>query len=317
MRKGRGLGIAAALALTAAGALAEADGPDWFRVTGVADGESLTLRAAPGPEAEILGALPPGAAGLRNLGCRGGMSYAEWAEASAAERAAAARERWCRVGWRGLEGWVAARFLAEGAPPGAGAPPAAPAQGGPRRWEVVGVSTALDLRAGPGRSAEIVARLAPGAVLSNLGCRAAGGRVWCDVQPMEGGPRGWAAADWLAPARGPDGAVPMGEDDSALRAGRGDFDAAGEIPCAGPGGGPMRACRFGVARGTGGDATLVVTRPDGGRRAIFFVHGRAVGADLSEADRPGRFSARREGHATLVKIGPERYEIPDAVPLGG
>jgi hypothetical protein len=44
--------------------------------------------------------------------------------------------------------------------------------------------------------------------------------------------------------------------------------------------------------------------------------GRAIGADTSEAD-PGAFSARREGDLTFIRIGDERYEIPDAVVLGG
>ncbi len=39
-------------------------------------------------------------------------------------------------------------------------------------------------------------------------------------------------------------------------------------------------------------------------------------ADTSEAD-PGEFSASRESDLNHVRIGDERYEIPDAVILGG
>ncbi len=79
----------------------------------------------------------------------------------------------------------------------------------------------------------------------------------------------------------------------------------------------MGQCEFGVARAGGGYATVVITRPDGRKRAIFFRMGRPIGADTSEADYPGEFSATREGDLNLIRIGTERYEIPDAVPLGG
>ena len=108
----------------------------------------------------------------------------------------------------------------------------------------------------------------------------------------------------------------VGADDSALRAGRGDFDARGSIPCATALGQPTTACAFGVARGGGGYATVVVTRPNGRTRAIYFRMDRPIGADTSEAD-PGAFRARREGDLNFIRVGTERYEIPDAVVLGG
>jgi hypothetical protein len=101
------------------------------------------------------------------------------------------------------------------------------------------------------------------------------------------------------------------------RAGRGHFDATGKIPCAQHSGQPMGQCEFGVAREGGGNATVVVTRPDGRTRAIFFVNGRANSADTSQADGYGEFSARRESDLNLIRVGDERYEIPDAVVHGG
>jgi Bacterial SH3 domain len=195
--------------------------------------------------------------------------------------------------------------------------PAAPEDGGPRRWEVTGVSNVLNLREQPSTSAPAVGRYAPGTVLVNLGCQRAEGRVWCDVQELGGGPRGYVAAEFLAPAVSPDGAVATGPDDSALRAGQGDFDATGQTPCAQFRGQPMGQCDFGVARAGGGDATVVVTRPDGTTRAIFFGNGKAIGADTSQADGYPEFSAERESDLNLIRIGDERYEIPDAVALGG
>ncbi len=161
------------------------------------------------------------------------------------QRRAAARATLCSTLCAlalGAFGFAAPPAMAQGA----GAP-ASPAEGGPRRFEVAVESGSLALRAGPGASAEVLARLARGAVLTNLGCAQTEGRVWCDVQPMRGGPRGYAAAEFLRPARGPSGDVPVGEDDSALRAGQGAFDATGTIPCAEAAGQPMTACDFGVA----------------------------------------------------------------------
>lgn len=211
--------------------------------------------------------------------------------------------------------------MAEGAPAGGttaagGDIPLAPEDGGPRHWQVTGVSSALNLREAPSTSARAIASYAPGTVLDNLGCRQAGGRVWCDVQELGGGPRGYVAAEFLTPAISPDGTPAMGPDDSALRAGQGDFDATGQVPCAQWLGQPMGQCDFGVARAGGGAATVVVTRPDGRPRAIFFANGVAIGAGTSEAD-PGAFSAERESDLNLIRVGDERYEIPDAAVLGG
>lgn len=158
-RGGRSAGmILAAAGLTVAllvgKARAEADGPDFFRVTGVAAEDVLNIRDGAGAEHRKIGEIPPDGRGLRNLGCVGGLSYAEWAEATEAERAAAARTRWCRIEHDGVTGWVAARFLAEdtGPPPAAGS-----------AWRIVAID---------GRSvspeAELVFR--DGQVFGTVGC---------------------------------------------------------------------------------------------------------------------------------------------------
>lgn len=110
--------LAAALLLAAAApALAEADGPDYFRVRGVAQDDTLNIRAAPSASAAILGAIPPNGDGIRNLGCQGGLSFGEWQKATDAQRRAAEKHRWCHISYRGIEGWAAGRFLGEGGPP--------------------------------------------------------------------------------------------------------------------------------------------------------------------------------------------------------
>ena len=201
--------------------------------------------------------------------------------------------------------------------PAASIVPATPDDGGPRNWEVTGVSTRLNLRQQPSTAARIVTDYAPGTILDNLGCQRTSGRVWCDVQQLGGGPRGYVAAEFLKPAISPDGSAAIGPDDSALRAGQGKFDATGQIPCTQYAGQPMTRCEFSVARAGGGYATLVIRKPDGGTRAIFFQLGRPIGADTSEADGFHKIRATRESDLNMIHIGNERYEIPDAVVLGG
>jgi hypothetical protein len=195
--------------------------------------------------------------------------------------------------------------------------PAAPEDGGPRNWEVAAVSRALNLRERPSTTARIVASFRRGTVLDNLGCQHVDGRVWCDVQPLGGGPRGFVSAEFLKPAVSPDGSVATGPDDSALRAGQGKFDATGPLPCAQLVGQPMGQCEFGVARAGGGYATVVIKKPNGRTRAIFFRMGKPIGADTSQADGYAEFRATKESDLHLIRVGNERYEIPDAVILGG
>ena len=95
-----------------------------------------------------------------------------------------------------------------------------------------------------------------------------------------------------------------------------DFHATGMIPCKQAKGQPIGQCDFGVIREGNGSGTVVVSLPNGGQRALFFQGGTATGSDASEADG-GRFKATREGDLTVVHIGHERYEIPDAVIYGG
>jgi len=106
------------LVMGSGAASADADGPDYYRVTGIAPDDVLNLRAAPNAHAAKVGDIPPGATCIRNLGCQGGLSFREFTELSPAEQKKRLKEnpRWCKVEYQGMTGWVAGRYLAEGGP---------------------------------------------------------------------------------------------------------------------------------------------------------------------------------------------------------
>jgi hypothetical protein len=109
----------AALTLTlgSGAASAEADGPDFYQVTGVPANDTLNLRAQPNPRAAKVGEIPPDGTCIRNLGCKGGLTFQEFITLSPAEQAKRLKKnpRWCQVEYQGITGWVAGRYLREGA----------------------------------------------------------------------------------------------------------------------------------------------------------------------------------------------------------
>jgi uncharacterized protein YraI len=115
------LGVLACLLLAIApgAAYAEADGPDFFRAQGIAAHDTLNIRSAPNPRAAKRGEIPPEGACIRNLGCQGGLSLKEYTELSPAQQAQRLKQkpRWCKVEYQGITGWVAGRYLTEGACP--------------------------------------------------------------------------------------------------------------------------------------------------------------------------------------------------------
>ena len=104
---------------------------------------------------------------------------------------------------------------------------------------------------------------------------------------------------------------------SSERAGQGQFDAHGPVRCAMRAGQAMGQCQAAVARDPGGTATIVITRPDGRKRFVFFQAGNPVSADLSQADGNMNFSASKGGDVYYIDAGNERYEIPEMFVYGG
>jgi hypothetical protein len=76
----------------------------------------LNIRAEPSASARKIGEIPPDGSCIRNLGCKGGLTFEEFTNLSPEEKALRAREnpRWCKVEYRGVTGWVAGRYLTEG-----------------------------------------------------------------------------------------------------------------------------------------------------------------------------------------------------------
>ncbi len=192
-----------------------------------------------------------------------------------------------------------------------------PEEDGPRDWEVTGLKNGmLNLREKPSATAKIIDKYALGTVLDNLGCQTSEGEIWCDVQKLGGGARGYVSSKFITPAISPDGSVATGTDDSALRAGQSKFDATGTLPCSFSKDPVMEECEFGVARAGGGYATVVVIKSDGRKRAVYFHMGKAMGADTSQAEGYPEFRSSKESDWHLIHVGYEFYKIPDAVIFG-
>ena len=112
----RRLAVTALFATALAGsALATADGPDAWRVSGVSPGDVLNVRVGPGTDYFVLTALPHDARGLQVGTCTPTVTQAQYFALSPAAQAQLGRyTRWCVVSLAGEQlGWVNARFLAE------------------------------------------------------------------------------------------------------------------------------------------------------------------------------------------------------------
>lgn len=69
----------------------------------------------------------------------------------------------------------------------------------PEFWQVTGVGGGdfLNVRLGPNTSNPVVARVANGDVLRNLGCHMVTGQRWCQVERPNGSDKGWVSATYL------------------------------------------------------------------------------------------------------------------------
>jgi hypothetical protein len=99
------------------------------------------------------------------------------------------------------------------------------------------------------------------------------------------------------------------------------FDATTEIVCSFDGGKTMLRCQSGVVRAKPGKQSAYVTviMPKRAERVLSFENGKPLGADGNQADGSAGydFKATRDGDTYRIEFGPEWYEIPDALLLGG
>ena len=94
------------------------------------------------------------------------------------------------------------------------------------------------------------------------------------------------------------------------------FHATGQIPCARMADQPMANCDFGVVREGKGSGYIEVSWPDGGNRVIFFEDGTPTSFDSSAADGEAEMTVGKDADLFEVRIGDERFEIPDVVIVG-
>ncbi len=97
-------------------ALSDADGPDYYKVKGVASNDVLNMHSKADTDSKKVGEIPPGADCIKNLGCKGRLTMSEFTDLSKKEQATILkmRPRWCHIEYYGMKGWVSARYLAEG-----------------------------------------------------------------------------------------------------------------------------------------------------------------------------------------------------------
>ena len=170
-----------------------------------------------------------------------------------------------------------------------------PPSGDPLYLSVFGMSEDLPVRAGSSAESEALGGVPSGTVLRNAGCE----EGWCAVDLPDGSLSGWAEAAYLEPAG------------SGLRAGQAIYDATASVSCALGQGNPMAPCAAGVARDSGGTATVVVLRRDGLQRTLFFDSGAFTGTDASGAD----IGARRVGDTLRVRVDAEILRHPRRLPV--
>jgi len=94
---------------------ASADGPDFYGVKGVIEGNHLNLRVKPTIKSKILAYIPYNEVCLKNLGCADGISLYDFETLSEEELAKKVKEnpRWCKIKYKNLTGWSFGKFLVE------------------------------------------------------------------------------------------------------------------------------------------------------------------------------------------------------------
>ena len=95
-----------------------------------------------------------------------------------------------------------------------------------------------------------------------------------------------------------------------------DFTASSIIPCERPGTGAAQ-CDAGVVREGNGNGFVMVFWPDAGSRVLYFENGEIIRYDQAESDGGAALRVTRDGDLQIVTIGDARFEVFDALLVGG
>jgi hypothetical protein len=94
------------------------------------------------------------------------------------------------------------------------------------------------------------------------------------------------------------------------------FTASTIMACARPGTGEGQ-CDAGVVREGNGNGFVMIFWPDAGNRVLYFENGEIVRYDQAESDGGAQLSVTRNGDLQIVTIGEARFEVVDALLVGG
>ena len=184
----------------------------------------------------------------------------------------------------------------------------------PRRLELAIGPTAP--QTAPATDSEAILSFTEATALNNLKCESLGTRVWCKVAQLRGGGTRYVDAEKPRPARGPDGLIPAGVDDSKARAKAEDFDATREVSCAQERDQELGTCKAEVARSGGGNATVVVTFANGFARQLYFTHGAFMRGSATMSGVGTDTDWDLAGSVYTIRVDGQRFKIPESFVLG-
>lgn len=102
------------VSLFSSATLAEASGPDYWSVTGVASDDILWMHTKPEHTSKRAGEIPHNGKCLDNIKCTGIISFAAYEKLSPAQRKQLnSQSKWCLIRYKGKEGWVNQKLLKE------------------------------------------------------------------------------------------------------------------------------------------------------------------------------------------------------------
>lgn len=328
-------------------ALATADGPDHFRVTGATAAKGLALHAEAGTQSAVLGVIPAGSSCVRSLGCQGGLSFEEFSALSreAQTLRLATNPRWCKVKYQGKTGWVEGKFLSEAAcqtSPAASNRKVVELPHSQSKHTLKGrirgdgyVDYRVSVAAGQTLSVNLAGShpqnyfnvLAPDSV-SAMFIGSSGGNRFERIAPADGdyvvqvylmraaARRNTASNYSLKIGVAGKPLLPSPAKQDALIPGT-PFHASATVPCKVAFSPEIQRCEaFVIRRGFDGTATLEIRWPQGTitvARHVLLIKGLPVSTDSTSV-----LTHAREGDELIINVGTdEQYRIPDALPFGG